>query len=174
MVTSVNFPDITTTTPTTTTVLRGDVDLNGLEQIYVNKEKGQGTALNRGYVLSLDNTVTPNTFATAGAGAVRPLVVTGLPSNTWNWEKPTQTASDDDTRMQVIIKGRVVLKSSGDIQPGAKVQASADGDVTVWDGTAGQDCGVYLGKPGALGGNVTAGAAADNDLIWVEFNGGAY
>lgn len=174
MVTVVANPDLSSTTPVTTTVLLGDVDLNDLEQIYVNKTKGEGTALVRGIPLSRDNTVTPNVYSAAAAGDLRPIVITGLPSNTWDYLNPTRCASDDDTRMQVIVEGRVVLKAGGAIQPGAKVQVGANNKVIVWDGVAGKDIGVYLGKPGTLGGNVTAGAAADNDLIWVQFNGGAY
>lgn len=174
MVTVVANPDVSTLTPTTTTVLLGDVDLVGLEQIYVNKTKGQGTAIVRGVVMVRDNSVTPNVYKAATAADVRPLVVSGLPSNTWDYLNPTRSASDNDTRIQVIVKGKVILKAGGAIQPGAKVQAAASNKVVNWDGTAGKDCGVYLGKPGTLGGNVTAGAAADDDLIWVEFNGGAY
>lgn len=174
MVTVVANPDVSTTTPTTTTVLLGDVDLVGLEQIFVNKTKGQGTALVRGLPLVRDNSVTPNVFKAAVAADIRPIVVTGLPTNTWDYANPTRCCGDNDTRMQVIVKGKVVLKAGGAIQPGAKVQCAASNKVVVWDGTAGKDIGVYLGKPGTLGGNVTSGAAADDDLIWVEFNGGAY
>ncbi len=174
MVTVVANPDLSSTTPVVTTVLLGDVDLVGLEQIYVNKTKDTGTAVVRGTPMVRDDTVTPNVYTAATAGAIRPIVIAGLPSNTWDYANPTRSASDDDTRVQVIVKGRVVLKAGGAIQPGAKVQVAASNKVVVWDGTAGKDVGVYLGKPGALGGNVTAAAASDNDLIWVEFNGGAY
>jgi len=174
MVTVVANPDLTTTTPTTTTVLLGDVDLVGLDQIYVNKTKGVGTAIVRGTVMVRDNTVTPNVYKAATAGDLRPIVVSGLPTNTWDYANPLRSASDNDTRIQVIVSGRVVLKAGGAIQPGAKVQCAASNKVILWDGTAGKDVGVYLGKPGTLGGNVTSGAAADNDLIWVQFNGGAY
>ena len=61
--------------------------------------------------------------------------------------------------MQVIKSGKVVLKAGGAIQPGSKVQVAASNKVIVWDATAGKDIGVYLGKPGTLGGNVIAGAA---------------
>lgn len=174
MVTTQAFPDVTTTTPTTNVVLLGDVDLVGLEQFYVNKTKGVGTAVSRGFVLVRDNTVTPNVFKAATAGDLRPIVVSGLPTNTWDYANPLLTAGDNDSRMQVIKSGKVVLKAGGAIQPGSKVQVAASNKVIVWDATAGKDIGVYLGKPGTLGGNVIAGAAADNDLIWVEFNGGGY
>lgn len=174
MVTVVANPDLTTLTPVTTTVLLGDVDLVGLEQIYVNKTKGVGTGLVRGTVMVKDATVTPNVYKAATAADLRPLVVSGLPTNTWDYLNPTLSASDNDSRIQVIVSGKVVLKAGGSIQPGAKVQAAASNKVVTWDATAGKDLGVYLGKPGTLGGNVTAGAAADNDLIWVQFNGGVY
>jgi hypothetical protein len=171
MVTVIPYADLTTTTPVTNVVLRGDVDVNDLEMFYVNKETGSGKAINRGYVLALTNTVTPNAYVIATAGDKRPLVVSGPASFTWDWEKPTQSAGDDDPTIQVIKEGRVVLKAGGAIQPGAKVQAAANGEVVNWDGTAGKDCGVFIGKPGTFGGNVTKGAAAQNDLIWVDFEG---
>lgn len=174
MVTVVLNPDMSTTTPTSGTVLLGDVDLVDLEQIYVNKTKGGGTAMLRGIPLSRDNSVTPNVYSTAAAGALRPVVITGLPTNTWDYLHPTQSASDDDIRVQVIVEGKVILKAGGAIQPGAKVQVASSSKVILWDGTAGKDIGTFLGKPGTLGGNVIAQAAADNDLIWVAFNGGAY
>lgn len=171
MVTVIPFADLTTTTPVTNTVLRGDVDVNDLEMFYVNKKTGAGSAINRGYVLSLTNTVTPNAYAVATAGDKRPLVVSGPASFTWDFEKPTQSAGDDDPTIQVIKEGRVILKAAGDIQPGSKVQAAANGEVVTWDGTAGKDCGVFIGKPGTFGGNVIKGAAANTNLIWVDFDG---
>lgn len=174
MVTTQAYPDITTSTPITNVVLLGDVDLVGLEQIYVNKTKGTTTAVSRGTLLVRDNTVTPNVYKAATAGDVRPILVSGLPTNTWDYANPTLTAGDNDSRMQAIVSGKVVLKAGGAIQPGSKVQVAANNKVVVWDTNAGKDIGVYLGKPGTLGGNVIAGAAADNDLIWVEFNGGGY
>lgn len=174
MVTTVAYPDISSTTPTTNTVLLGDVDLNDLTQIYVNKTSGTDTKVVRGTLLVRDTTVTPNVYGDATAGSLRPIVVSGLPSNTWDYANPTLSAADADKRIQVIVSGRVVLKAGGAIQPGQKVQCTTDNKVILWDGTAGKDVGVYIGKPGALGGNVIAGAAADNDLIWVEFNGGHY
>jgi|SRR5215510_1749330 len=174
MVTTQAFPDITTSTPVTTVTLLGDVDLVDLEQTFVNKTSGGGTAISRGWVLVKDNTVTPNVFKAATAGDLRPLVVSGLATNTWDYANPLLSAADGDKRVQVITRGRVVLKAGGAIQPGSKVQPAASNKVVVWDGTVNKDCGVYLGKPGTLGGNVIAGAAADNDLIWVYFNGGVY
>lgn len=173
MVNVVPYADLTTATPVTNTVLRGDIDVNDLEMFYVNKHTGAGTALNRGYILNLQNDVTPNAFGIAPAGAIRPLVVTGPASFTWDFTKPTQSAGDSDPTIQVIKEGRIVLKAAGTIQPGAKVQAAANGEVVVWDGTAGKDCGIYIGKPGTFGGNVTKGAAASADLVWVDFYGGA-
>lgn len=172
MVTAVQFPDLTTTTPTTTVTLLGDVDLQDLTQTYVNKKPGAGTAVNRGTIMSRDNTVTPNGYKAAVAGDLRPIVVAGLPGNTWDFANPLRTAADGDSRVQVITGGRVVLMAGGAIQPGNKVQAAGTNKVVVWDSTAGKDIGVYLGKPGQLGGNVIASAAADTDLIWVQFNGG--
>lgn len=174
MVTTVGFPNLISTTPTTNTVLLGDVDLNDLVQVYVNKTSGVGTKVVRGTVMSRDNTVTPNVYKAGAAGDLRPLVVSGLPTNTWDYANPTLSAADGDKRIQVILSGRVVLTAGGAIQPGSKVQLAASNKVIVWDGTAGKDLGVYIGKPGALGGNVISGAAADTDLIWVEFNGGHY
>lgn len=172
MVTTVQFPDLTTLTPTSTITLLGDVDVVDLTQSFVNKKPGVGTALNRGAILSRDTSVTPNGFKAAAAGDLRPIVVAGLPTNTIDYANPTRSCSDADSRVQVITGGRVVLMAGGAIQPGSKVQAAGSNKVVVWDASAGKDIGVYLGKPGALGGNVTAGAAADNDLIWVQFNGG--
>lgn len=172
MVSSVLFPDLTTTTPTTTVTLVGDVDVVDLTQTFVNKKTGAGTAINRGDILGVDNSITPNGYKVAAAGALRPVVVGGTPTNTWDYLNPTRSCSDADSRVQVITGGRVVLKAGGAIQPGSKVQAAGSNKVVVWDATAGKDIGVYLGKPGQLGGNVTATAAADNDLIWVQFNGG--
>lgn len=172
MVTVVANPDLTTTTPTTTVTLIGDVDVVDLMQTYVNKKTGVGTAVNRGAIMSKDTSITPNGFKVAAAGDTRPVVVAGLPTNTWDYANPLRSAADTDSRVQVIIAGRVVLLAGGAIQPGSKVQAAGTNKVVTWDSTAGKDIGVYLGKPGQLGGNVTATAAADNDMIWVQFNGG--
>jgi hypothetical protein len=172
MVTTVQYPDLTTTTPTVTVTLVGDVDLVDLTQTFVNKKTGVGTAIFRGNILGKDASVTPNGFKVAVAGDLRPVVVGGLPTNTWDYNNPTRTASDADSKVQVITGGRVVLTAGGSIQPGSKVQAAGSNKVVAWDATAGKDIGMYLGKPGQLGGNVTATAAADNDLIWVQFNGG--
>ncbi len=174
MVTTQAYPDITSSTPVTNVVLLGDVDLVDLGQIFVNKTKGGGTAVSRGTLLVRDNTVTPNVYKAATAGDLRPILVSGLPTNTWDYANPLLTAGDNDSRMQAIVEGKVVLKAGGAIQPGQKVQCAASNKIVLWDGTAGKDIGIYLGKPGTLGGNVIAGAAADNDLVWVEFNGGAY
>lgn len=174
MVTTQAYPDITTSTPTGANVLLGDVDLYGLEQIFVNKTKGVGTAVSRGFLLSRDNTVTPNVYKAAVAGDLRPILVSGLPVNTVDYANPLLSAGDNDSRMQAIVTGKIILKAGGAIQPGSKVQVAASNKLIVWDGTAGKDVGVYLGKPGTLSGNVIAGAAADNDLVWIEFNGGGY
>lgn len=174
MVTTQAYPDITTSTPTTNNVLLGDVDLYGLEQIFVNKTKGGSTAISRGFLLVRDNTVTPNVYKAATAGDLRPILVSGLPVNTSDYANPLLSAGDNDSRMQAIVSGKVILKAGGAIQPGQKVQVAASNKLVLWDGTAGKDVGIYLGKPGTLSGNVIAGAAADNDLVWIEFNGGAY
>lgn len=175
-------PNIWSVTPVVTYDRRGDyIQDERLHKIPVNKTAGGGTAIKRGYILSKSNLVTPNTFiSNATAGAVKPLVVSGLPFG----KDPavtsgTQTggedlsATDNDQVVEGIIEGYCVLKISSAYQPMDRIMADATGGVTLYDGTGAEKiCGYVFGKAGTFGYNQVRQGGLAGDLVMCYFNGG--
>ena len=179
--TSIAEPDIWSVTPVVTYDRRGDyIQDERLHKIPVNKTSGGGTAIKRGYVLSKSNLVTPNTFGVAGAGAAKPLVVSGLPFG----KDPAVTsgtqaggedlsATDNDKVVEGIIEGYVVLKMGSDFQPMDRIMTDTSGDVQVYDGSGEQKvCGYVFGKAGTFGYNQVRQGGSTGDLAMCYFNGG--
>lgn len=177
--------DISTSTVGKTAIKRGD--FNAAENYQMSifaKETGAGTAIRRGYACSRINTVTPNKFNETTAAVDDTVVISGLPfvirpdytnvTNAADGNGEDICAGDDDVAFQGITKcGSVCVKASGAIQPGQRVMTAANGCFAAYDGSAaGKVKGVYLGLPGSTkDGAYIAQAAADGNLILIDFNG---
>lgn len=179
-----SFVDISTTTPNTTSVKRGDYNLATAKLITVNKDSGSGTKIRRGYALSRDNTTTPNEFAVTTGKADGLVVISGLPF-TWKPDNVNVTdvangtgedisAEDDDVAVNVITEGRVAVKFGGSCQPGQEVMTADEGEFVAYDGTGVQYIkGFLIGKPGAgFDAAVIKAGVSDGDIGIIEFKGG--
>lgn len=179
------FVDISTNTPNTTSVKRGDYNLATAKVMTVNKDSGESTAIRRGYALSRDNTTTPNEFKVTTGKADGLVVISALPF-TWKPDNTNVTsvangtgedisAEDDDVTVNVITEGRVAVKFGGDCQPGQEVMTANEGEFVAYDGSGVQYVKGYLiGKPGAgFDAAVIKAGVTDGDIGIIEFKGGA-
>lgn len=166
------YPDLTSTTPLQNNIKLGDVDIGAAkEDVMLNKTPGGGTNIVRGRVLSRNNAVTPSVFRVAADADAGPYYVSA-PGQDVDYTNPTISAQDADVKVHAWIKARVVLQASGAIQPGAAVTNADNGKVKI--ATASDPVlGVYLYKQGTSGSNITNQAAANDDLVWIDFDGRA-
>lgn len=183
--TPASFVDITTSTIPKTAVKRGDYNIAETEVALVSKASGVGTAIRRGYACTRNNAVTPNVFAVTTTKSGDSVVIAGLPLEP-TFDKVNVTgaadgngedvsASDADIKfIGITDSNKVVGKASGAIQPGQQVMTAAAGCFAAYDGTGAQYIkGMYLGKPGGTSdGAYITQAAADGDLIVIDFEGG--
>lgn len=179
-----SFLDISTSTPETTSVKRGDYNLATSTVKTFNKNTGTDTKIRRGYALKRTDLVTPNVFEVTTAKEGGAVIISGLPFayvptnvNVTNLADGTGediSATDDDVAIQGITKsGSVVVKMSGTGQPGQEVMTAANGEFAAYDGTGVEyKKGVFLGLPGTQGGNVIKQGWTNGVLGVIEFNGG--
>lgn len=180
------FVDISVTSPRKTAVKRGDFNAANTVQVPFSKKTGNGTAIRRGYCLSIVDDVTPNKYVVTTGKAAKTVVISGMPfypnlnnvnvTSAADGNGEDVAAEDDDVAFQAITKSEdVVVKAGGAIQPGARVMTAADGEVVAYDGSGEQYAiGTYIGLPGGVSDAAyVKQACADHDLISIAFNGGA-
>lgn len=179
--------DISTSVIGKTSVKRGDFNAaDGYIMGIFGKETGSGKAIRRGYACTQINTVTPNVFDETTAKSANVVVISSLPLY-YNMNNINVTAvadgtgedisaEDADVAFQGVRKcANIVVKASGAIQPGDLVMTAANGCFAKYDASGPQYIkGFYVGLPGSThDAAYIKQAAADGNLIVIDFNGGA-
>ncbi len=161
------FVDITTTTPNTTAIKRGDYNIAECRVSTFAKDSGTSTGFNRGYALSRTESITPNVFAVTSTKVAEQVVVSGLPlayiPTNVNYQAkgggaaPADgsgedvSALDEDVAFTGVMEGPVCVYITGAIQPGHEVMTAANGEFAAYDGSGTQYIkGVFLGKAGQV------------------------
>jgi hypothetical protein len=132
------------------------------------KVTGAGTALDPGDVVIEDTAVTPDGFKKAATAASAGKA--GVNVN---------RVEDNETELEVVVKGRVRVKAEGAIEPNKFVKTGLTGGVTQWGGAdaenlkkgyfAGMHDKPVTGSPAKLQDPQTLKAAAANDIIIVDW-----
>ena len=133
------------------------------------KAAGAGTALDPGDVVIEDTATTPDGFKAAATAATAKKA--GVNVN---------RVEDNETELEVVIKGRVRVKAENAIEPNKFVKTGTSGGVALWiSGTDAENlkkgyfAGLHdkpvTGSPAKLQDPQTIKAAATNDIIIVEW-----
>lgn len=178
--------DISTSTLGKTAIKLGDFNAAaGYSMSVFAKATGAGTAIRRGYACTRINTVTPNVFDETTGATTGAVVIAGLPFVTGKLANINVTGAADGNGEDISAEDAdvafngitdcdsVCVKLSGAIQPGQQVMTANGGKFAAYDGSGADKIkGIYIGKPGSTkDGAYIAQAAADGDLILIDFEG---